>query len=724
MIGINVNGVFLDMGDANVRLEKINALFTTDVYQGDYSFPFTIPATDNNLRVLGFVNRIDTSGKIVEFTCDLYLYNLYKSPAKLIINASTKKTISFNLAMGLRSLSIADKKLKEIDLGTDFVLGNDTATIANKASSIAAIPLWNLYGFSFIPYYNPDFYGSNNATFNGVVNRIDSVTGQIKYNTIGTGNKYCLVPWLFLFYLLSRVFKAEGLSPSGTFWDDADAQKLLITNNRALDAPDVINSAYVLTPSSTGYHNTTSRIKFQKGPAGSFDNFGGWSNTNYEHVINSSHYGNCVIDVDLTAYISNNLGFDGVYFVPLFRLKLDSASLGIFNLPAFKGTTQNVQFSVAHTFGPADAGKKLYLEYLHTHPGVVDPYPYPVVSIQPNTSMLVTNISSQGLNTFSNIMKFKNHVPDWTVSEFLAEVKKLGVDINIDYKDRTVQLNRIPDFIKAPIAKDLTKKAVNEFELSFDTKNSGFTFSFDFNGDGYEQDNLKSISDLPLKGEFTKIEDLPPASKAGELALIKNLNQYYITVGTSSAFTWEYYSDNYHPIVIGKGETEIKCRLSPIFMGIHTNEGGTSDQNTALMPQIKQQGSSEMFGIGINDFSPRIAFYRGANKTNSLPNPKGGAYVYAGTSIYGINGDTAGTYDLAPKEELSFFEKLLKPWLLVLNNGEIIERDFALNEHDILNISPSDPIVVDSNLFFVKQISLLISKKVKLSRFKLLKVFD
>ncbi len=723
MIGININGQFLDMGEASVRFEKVNALFTTEVYQGDYSFPFTVPATEKNIRILGFVNRIDTSDKIVDYTCDLYLYNVFYSPAKLIINASTNKTISFNLALGLKSLIIGDKKLAEIDLGTDYALGNDTEAIANSASFITVISDWTTYGFSFPCHYNPDFYGSNNPTFNGIINRVDSTTGKIKFNTTGTGNKYALVPFLFLFYVLSKIFRAEGLTPSGTFWDDTKASKLLLYNNRALDAPDVINSSYILT-TGVGYHNDTSRIQFQKGPAGSFDNFGGWDNTSFHHIINSNHYGKCIIDINLTAYISNNLGYDGIYFVPLFGVDLDGVNLGNFNLPSFPGTTQNVQFSVAHTFGPGDLGKELSVYYIHNHPGVTDPYPYPVIGVQPNSSFLLTNVSSQGLNTFSNILKFKNHVPDMTVSEFLAEVKKIGVDININYSDRTVKLNRISDSIKTPLAKDYTSKADPEFELSYDTKNAGFSFGFDWGSDGLAQDNFKSIADLPFKGEYIKIEDLPNPQRAGDIVLIKNLNQYYITVGTSSAFTWEFYSDNYYPVVIGKGETEIKCKLAPMFMSIHGNEGGTVDENAALMPQIKQTGSSEMFGLGINDFTPRLVFYRGSNFYNSIPNPRGGGYIYAGTSVYNINGFKYDAYELAPSMPGSTFEAWLKAWLETLNNGEIVERDFALNPYDILNMDPTAPIITEATLFFIQQISMVISKKSKPSRVKLLKVSE
>ena len=74
MIEVEINNSFLDLGESTIRLEKNNASFITELFQGDYSFPFIIPATENNLRILGFVNTIELINRTIQLDGHLWLF--------------------------------------------------------------------------------------------------------------------------------------------------------------------------------------------------------------------------------------------------------------------------------------------------------------------------------------------------------------------------------------------------------------------------------------------------------------------------------------------------------------------------------------------------------------------------------------------------------------------------------------------------------------------------
>lgn len=728
MIQLNLNGEWIDLGETDIRLEKVNPMFITDLYQGDYTFPFTVPLTDHNARILGLPSRIDLLDRQVEFNVDVYLYGMFYSTGKLIVNAATKKTVSFNIAFGIRAMTNADKSLKDVDYGADYYLGAETASVISTAKIAGQVSDWTVYGFSFVPHYNPDFYAGKNGTFNGVINRVNPTTGNLHSNSSGTGNKYAIVPWLFLFFVLDKIFKEAGLTPSGTFWDDADAKTILLYNNYALDRPSVSQTSYLKTDGVVNYKQTN-KIQFKKGPNGSYDNLGSWSNTNYQFTINTNFIGSCVVDVDLYVYVGNNLGYDGVYFVPTFEVIHNGVVVGTFTVPALPGTYQRVQKSVALTITAPNVGQTIYVQYKHpTYGGIGSPYAHDVVGVQPESTILFTNTSAQGLNEYDNYIKFKNHVKDISVAELLGEVKKLGVDILFDFNTKTVTLNKIAEYIKAPQLTDYTNKAASDYELSFDTKNKGFVFNYDFSGsDKYLEENFKSIDPSKIKYNVLTTDLLPTPSKIGDLSYIESLNQYYTVAGSAGAYSWTFYSDNYYPVKVGGGETEISCKLAPMLMGIHDNEGGTADQNKCIMPHIKETGSSQMFGLGVNDFSLRIAFHRGTNNFNGLsttttPTAKGGTHSVASSAQYSINGRKFGEYTLAQSHANSFYNLVLKPWLEVLNEGEQLQRDMLLNEHDILTMQPSKQIIMDGTGFFIKSISVSINKRLRLSRLKLLRL--
>ena len=719
MIGLEINGEFLELNDTNFRLEKINPSFITELFQNDYSFPFTIIDTPVNLGILGFTNVIELFNRVVEYDGYLWLFGAPYLKVKIIVSAGTNNSITINVAGGIKAMRIADKSLKELNYGDDYTLGATTDLIVSKAKTISLVTDYTTYGFTFVPHKNEDFYGSNNTDFCGIVNRQDSTTGAFLKNDVIIGNKYCLVPWLYLFFILTKIFEEEGLVPAGEFWDDEEMQKLLLYNNYALDASTNDDNCYVLGGSTISY-NTNTRLQLYKGPVGSFDAANAWSNTAFEYTIQAA--GDIVIDILINAYSDPSGGsFFGTY-VPHFNLYIDGVYTGALNFPTQSVGYFSRSLSIEYTATVGDIGKKIYLN------NVIAPVFLPltgvIFQVIGTSYMLVTN-NSAPLNIYSKTLSYKNHVPDITVSEFLAQFKNLGISFEFDYGKGIVNINYDKDYVSSADYLNWTGKTTAEYQINFEEKNKGFVVNYDFgSSDKLVEGNFKKYLASNFKGEFPTYNNIPFASTEGHIVLVSNSNQLYITVQNPLApgVMWKFFGDNYYDIVLGRGEVESKSKFAPMFMDFAENENGTTAENRCLIPVSKQQGSSQMFGMGVTDFDLRFVYLRGVNQSNSLVTPEGGVYIYASSTRFGINGNTVGNFEFPLQSEYGIIKKLILDFLIALNNAEIIERDITLNELEVLILNVKKRAQIDGSRFLIKSVSISVDKFLKKSRAKMLKI--
>lgn len=719
MIAIEINNSFLNLGDANIRIEKNNPSFITELFQGDYSFPFTIPTTENNLRILGFVNTIEIVNRTIELEGYLWLFGAPYLKTKILVSAGTHKSITLNLASGLKAMRIADKSLKDINFGSDYVLGSNTDEVISKAKDISLITDYTTYGFTFVPHKNLDFYGGANPDFCGIVNRQNSVTGDFFKNDAFIGNKYCLVPFLYLFFILKKIFEAEGLTPTGDFWNDPEMQKLLIYNNYALDSPNEDDNCYVLAGSDRTY-NTNTRLKLFKGPTGSFDAAGAWSNTLFEYTILQA--GDLVIDVLINAYSDTR---DTMYFgtyEPHFNLYIDGVLAGALTFPSQSYGNFSRSLSYAYTATVGDIGKKIHLE------NIVAPIFLPltglIFNVKASSYLLITN-NSDAINIYKKSITFSNHVADISVSDFLSQFKNIGISFEFNYNNLTVAINYDKNYMQTNDIVDWTGKATTEYELNFEDRNKGYKVNYDFGAsDKLVEGNFKKYLAKNFKGEYSTLKNLPHPSNVGFIALVTNSNQLYITAQNPLAvgLIWQYFGDNYYDIVIGRGEQESKTKIAPMFMDFTDNEGGTSLQNRCLIPTSSQQGSSQMFSIGVSDFDIRFVFLRGVNQSNGLASPEGGNYIYAGTTRFGINGDIVGSYEFSLNSKYGLIDKFVLDFLRFLNNADIVDVNLRLHEVDIVNLNIKKKTNIDGVGFLIKSISLSMAKTLSLARAKMLKL--
>ena len=734
MIGIEINGKFLNLNSgSNIRFEKTFFTLEPGLFQGDYSFPFDLPADEHNLSILGMLTEVSNKNKVLSWTCFIYFFDIPWQRATLRILSNNRRTIKVNLVSGIKSLNTAGKSLKEINYGDDIYLGKLPDEIAERATNMANEGTFDIHGFTFVPHINEGFYGDNNADFKGVLNMVDPNNGLMYHNTTSTGNKYSLVPWLYLHFMLQKIFDAEGLKPIGTFWEHPEMRTLLVYNNRSLDSLNEIGGTKV---SSQAYQSNTQndfyygptwpfRVindKFIKGPAGTYDEPSAYSNTNHEYEITEQGLYEFVFEGHAWRW----LDFEMAIFV---NGSIYKASSYVDD----KFTAQNIhvyQARFSYTASPADIGKKVKLGFVnYSLPPTTPPGPdVTVCYIDPNSTLTVTQSNVDRLNTFSRFIKLSNHVKDITVEQFLLAIKKLGIEFNFDYKTKTVSIDFITTVFENNKAVDWTSKASNEYEATYDSYKRGYKVSYDFGSqDKLNENNFLKLTMENAAGTVNTVSELPSVNTEGTIFYVKNLNQFwkrtYDAFATPDWF-WKKHSDYYFESVFEGGENEVKLTFAPMLMAMGKNiaPSPSVDLETALMPASNCEGGSELFNTGGDDWDMRLCFFRGQNKVGGSPYNKGGNYLFANTTTIGLNANIVGEYDFTLHLESGFWIRYLVENYQRLASGEIFEQDFALDEVDVFNIDKAIKVLVDGNLFLNKTVSIIIADKLKICRVKIMKI--
>lgn len=716
-IGIEINGEFLDLNAAAVRLEKVNPFFIQDVYQGDFSFPFELPATEKNIRILKHVNSAEIINRVTEYTAWLYLYGAPHSKTKLTVNKTTRRSISAILNGGIKTLSTAALKLSEIDLGEDFNLGGTNTEIAAKAKLATETGDWQQYPFAFVPFSAPNFYGDTNPDFCGIVNRVNPTTGNIYTNDpLSSLNTYTLAPWLFLFYILQRIFKAENLNPSGSFWRDAEFSKLLLVNNRALDIRPRDKATLVRSVNEQLFNSTFQIVEFQKDGVGTYDNIEGWDESIDEYIIKTT--GEHCVTVTLLvngfndAWRIRDKKIIGGYFYLLYDGSIITLPGGQVVFASIKNNwvgNKEMAYAVTltHTFTAAggDIGKALTVQF-----NASDQNGTPYAKVYAGSTFNVTIDANNKRPAPSSFLKYKDYVPDITVGELLVEVKKMGVMFDIDFNKSSVTLETVTTLLKEASVNDYTAKFAPDVLLNFEDKGKGILISYDY---GNDENVFDTIDASKYIGEYLNTSDLPTPNREGDIAIITLTNEIYYTAlePTTLIYSWVkkgHYAPKYK---IGKGESALQCNLAPVLMTFADNQGGSANQNKALMPYYPGQGSSDLFGLGINPCDLRFAFWRGLNNNGHATTPQGGLYVLASTGTLGKNFQTVGDYETALDKDACLIRLNTEKLYLAINEGVIAEADWYPDALDVYHLRSFMKMIINNDLWVTKNVSVAIGQR-------------
>lgn len=224
MLQLFVNSEALDLpNDATITIDEESPVFEKDSIPGGYSFPFTLPITPRNRRILGFPERIEKAGVMsTEQPFQLFHAGVLRLSGTISIKEAGSSYKAY-LVVGSGSFAprIKDKKLKDLDLGGERTW-EWLDEYAYPESDFALFPIYN--GIYFEATEPEAGYTPTNDNY------INLWSGGVFYNDPEA--TFAICPFPFLGYLIRRIFSQYGFQIMGNVIEsNADFRDLCLYTN-------------------------------------------------------------------------------------------------------------------------------------------------------------------------------------------------------------------------------------------------------------------------------------------------------------------------------------------------------------------------------------------------------------------------------------------------------------------------------------------------------------
>lgn len=232
MLELKVNHEALDLGpDPQITIDEESPVFDKDSIPGGFAFPFSLPVTPRNRRILGFPERIEKSGPMsVEQPFQLFHSGLLRAAGTILVtDAGSEYKAHLKVATGDLSSKIKDKKLRDLDLGgtrtwewkTEYKRPDDDFALA---------PIFNSKFYTDTPYA---------TDFSGNLFRINAYESGAFYHA--SDQFYAICPFPFLSYLVQQIFATYGFQVvENILATDPDFADLIVFTNRDITGIEMV----------------------------------------------------------------------------------------------------------------------------------------------------------------------------------------------------------------------------------------------------------------------------------------------------------------------------------------------------------------------------------------------------------------------------------------------------------------------------------------------------
>ena len=257
MLALRTSNQFLDISpDIAISLKFSSPLFN-DV--GDYSYPFKLPLTNSNKRILNFIHRVEnTNDKYRYFPTEVLWCGIEMFSGTLRIRTAGPYFEGvLYLDKGNFNWQIANLMLHEMDLGKELF-----------TSETAAMAAYNETTSKCFPQVNIAFPMIENDMFTGTVQTDEFLMCYNYYyhqaptglRDVAEGNHLSiLVPFLYLRFLLSRIVQLTGYSFEDQFFTKStELSNLVLYNSWNIDENQLFGGEY---PGSIFYQHHVPHVK-------------------------------------------------------------------------------------------------------------------------------------------------------------------------------------------------------------------------------------------------------------------------------------------------------------------------------------------------------------------------------------------------------------------------------------------------------------------------------
>lgn len=235
---IKANGVLLDLPeDAAISLSFNNPWIDkpTDI-KASFSFPFTLPATPNNVKELDHpyrINKANGLNTVIDNIVIGYSNTQLFSGVFLVTNASERGIeVSFGVGNSNFYSKVATKTLPDLFVDEYITPANDDPADFLDVFIQSIYQNADVVDYVCAPFYNWRFYNDDITT-----NYITEPFQNFMHRDSG-GNYYfassdsIVTPFLYLKYVLERLCSLLGFNLKSNFlYDDAEFRTLTVYNN-------------------------------------------------------------------------------------------------------------------------------------------------------------------------------------------------------------------------------------------------------------------------------------------------------------------------------------------------------------------------------------------------------------------------------------------------------------------------------------------------------------
>jgi hypothetical protein len=224
MIKVEVNEQEIDLNQgASFAVVGQSPFINPGELTGDKIYNISALKSERNQRIFSFADILNNVDRVKEYENAQVKFGgiLWKVGTMKLRDIQNAFNFSFHSDSGDIGIKIKNRSLVGLALGSasnDF----NTTDIYPEANHV------------FYTVKNPEFYGDKNEQYDGYVNLYKSADGRFFSNTLDGGgeNKYNVVPFVYLLFVLEKVFQAFGyFGIEGEWTQDANIRRVTVDNN-------------------------------------------------------------------------------------------------------------------------------------------------------------------------------------------------------------------------------------------------------------------------------------------------------------------------------------------------------------------------------------------------------------------------------------------------------------------------------------------------------------
>lgn len=233
MIDIRVNNHSLDLGKVSISFELKSPLFND---KGSFSYPFTIPSTAWNKKLLNFPFALHCNMSQQTVVADIFLKGIFWIRGSLIITKAEADNIKMFITIGEGNIrnKLKTTRLNEINLGGHRQVVDYNGIGENDVFSKAYESIYPIQDFTLFPMINPSFY--DDTDYKEQFNQIPFVNNYDKFTKMNIVNN-TFVPFVYLNYLINKIGDHFNTKiKSNYFTSHPELLQLVIYNNVAVNS--------------------------------------------------------------------------------------------------------------------------------------------------------------------------------------------------------------------------------------------------------------------------------------------------------------------------------------------------------------------------------------------------------------------------------------------------------------------------------------------------------